>query len=294
MSEKIILMADNLQEFLDERREFLERAGYTVITADNPLDAERIMERGRVDLAILDIRMVDDSDEEDTSGLELAQKFGENTPIIMLTGFPTWENVKTALGKNLNGLSPVVDFLSKEENPNLMIQAVNLTIENPWLKRNMLNEFRAASSLALYEELQRNESAETSEKFHKSLERTERDLLRYRKEISQQSSNYQKIAIWTGLVGVSVILIGALLVFVKVIPFGVLSGAVGVVANAISVLSIKRAVKASKLVDQNYNELQEIYKASHLISICDTIESKSKREDAKILIVEKLTGKWFS
>ena len=46
MSEKIVLMADNLRQFLDERREFLERAGHTVITADNPIDAEKILGRG--------------------------------------------------------------------------------------------------------------------------------------------------------------------------------------------------------------------------------------------------------
>jgi DNA-binding response OmpR family regulator len=105
MSAKIILMADNLKDFLDERREFLEQAGYTVITAHNPLDAERILERSGIDLAIMDIRLVDDDDPEDTSGLELARKFGQKIPIIMLTGYPTWENVKTALGRDLEGLN---------------------------------------------------------------------------------------------------------------------------------------------------------------------------------------------
>lgn len=294
MSAKIILIADNMQNFLDERREFLKQAGYTVVTADNPTDTERILKRGGVDLAILDIRLVNDDDEEDTSGLELAQKFGQTIPIIILTGFPTWENVKTALGQNMSGLSPAVDFLSKEESPNLMVQTVNLTIENPKLKRNMLLEFQSESSQALHEILQKKELTETTEKFQKSLERTERDLLQYRKEIAQQSGNYQKTAIWTGLAGICVIMVGVLLVFFRVVPFAILSGTIGVIADAVSILFIKRAVQASKQVDQNYKELQEIYKASHLISICDTIESKSKREDAKVLIIEKLAGKWFS
>ena len=140
--------------------------------------------------------------------------------------------------------------------------------------------------------LQKKEPTETTDKFQKSLERTERDLLQHRKEISQQSERYQKTAIWMGLVGV--ILVGALLVFFKITPLAVLSGAVSIVSEAISVLFIARAVQASKQVDKNYEELQEIYKASHLISICDTIEMKSKREDAKILIIEKLAGKWFT
>jgi CheY-like chemotaxis protein len=294
MSAKIILMADNLREFVDERREFLEQAGYTVVTAYSPVDAERILERGGIDLAVLDIRMVDDDDEQDTSGLELARKFGQVVPIILLTGYPTWENVKAALGRGLKGLSPAVDFLSKQEGPVLMIQAVNLTIEHPRLKENVLHEFQAESSQALHEALQKKELAETTEKFQKSLERTERDLLQHRKEISQQSEKFQKIAIWMGLIGMGVIVIGALLVFFKTTPLAVLSGVAGIVSEAISVLFIARAVQAARQVDKNYKELQEIYKASHLISICDTIRDKTKREDIKIRIVEKLTGKWFS
>jgi hypothetical protein len=224
----------------------------------------------------------------------LARKFGQAIPIILLTGYPTWENVKAALGQDLNGLSPAVDFLSKEEGPNLMIQAVNLTIEHPRLKRNMLLEFQAGSSQALHEAFQKNEPAETTEKFQKSLERTERDLLQHRKEITQQSERYQKTAIWMGMVGMGVIIVGAILVYLKVIPLGILSGVAGMVSEAIGVLFINRALQATRQVDQNYEELQEIYKASHLISICDTIESKSKREDAKVLIVEKLAGRWFS
>jgi CheY-like chemotaxis protein len=293
LNAKIILMADNLQEFLDERREFLEREGYTVITAYNPVDAETILERGAADLAILDIRMVDDDDQEDTSGLDLARKFGGNTPIIMLTGYPTWEKVKDALGKDFNGLSPAVDFIAKQEGPEVMVQAVKLTLENPTLKENVLQEFQVESSQALHETLQKKEPAETTDKFQKSLERTERDLLQHRKEITVSSERYQKIAIVMGLVGTGVIIAGAILVFLKVVTLGILSGVAGVVSDAICVFFINRAVQISKQVDKNYQELQEIYRASHLISICDTIETRSKREKTKILILEKLTGKWF-
>jgi CheY-like chemotaxis protein len=293
VEEKIILMADNQREFLAARCEFLEQAGYTVITAHNPTDAERILERGSVDLAILDIRMTDDDDQEDTSGLEVARKFGQKVPIIMLTGYPTWENVKEMLGRNIDGISPAVDFLAKDEEPDLMVQAVNLTLAHPQLKENMLLEFRAESSQALHEALKEKTPADTADRFQKSLERTERDLLKHRKEISRQSERYQKTAVWMGLVGISVILIGAFMVLFEMIPLGILSGAASVVAEAISVIFINRSAQAAQLVEKDYAELQGIYKASHLISICDTIETKTKREDAKLMIVEKLAGKWF-
>ena len=41
---------------------------------------------------------------------------------------PVWEDVKAVLGKDLNGLSKAVDFLSKEEGPGVMIEAVELIL----------------------------------------------------------------------------------------------------------------------------------------------------------------------
>ena len=175
-----------------------------------------------------------------------------------------------------------------------MIDAVNLTVERPTLKKNIMYEFHAESSQDLKEALQQQEPGETADKFQKSLERTERDLLKHRKEISQQAEGYQRSAVWMGLLGMGVIVVGALLVFFNITPLAVLSGVASIVSEAISVLFITRATQASKLVDRNYEELQEIYKADQLVSICDTIEMMSKREDAKTLVIEKLAGKWFN
>lgn len=293
MSAKIILMADNDPNFLEVRREFLEEAGYIVITACNPADAGEILEQGRVDLAILDIRLEDDDDQFDKTGLELARRFGPAIPIIVLTGYPVWEDVKVALGQDLNGLSPAVDFIAKQEGHDVMIQAVNITLEHPKFKQNVLHEFQVESSQALHEALNKKEPVVIADKFQKSLERTERDLLKHRKEISRQSERYQKIAIWMCLVGMGVLVVGAFLVFFQIIPPAVITGLAGVVSEVISARYIALAIQASRQVDKNYEDLQEIYKASHLVSICDTIKDKSKREEAKFLLVEKLADWWF-
>jgi len=289
--DNILLLADNLHDFMDERREFLEQAGYTVVTADNPVDAARILEHGGIDLAILDIRLVDDDDMEDKSGLLLAQKFGPELPIILLTGYPVWEDVKAALGQDLNGLSKAVDFLSKEEGPGVMVEAVNLTLTSPRLKENVLTEFKAESSQALHQALNTAPPATTSVMVLSGLTRTERDLLQYRHKIIQQSRNYHRIAIWMGVIGMAVLVTGAILVYMDVVQLAVMSGVASIILEAFSVLFINRAVQASKLVDRNYQELQEIFKVSLMNSICDTIVDVNKRDDAKRLIIEKLTGK---
>src|SRR5512140_2058606 len=149
MTSKLILMADNNPTFLETRRPFLEKAGYTVITASSPKDAAAILEKDGADLALLDLRLEDDDDQEDTSGLELARKFGQKLPIIILTAFPTWDTVKSALCHEMEGLSPAVDYLSKEDGAASMVQTVNLSIELPRFKKNLLDGFQVESSQAL-------------------------------------------------------------------------------------------------------------------------------------------------
>lgn len=291
MDAKIILMADNQSDFLEERREFLENAGYTVVTTNNPADTRNVLMRGGVDLAILDLRLIDDDDQEDTSGLELAREFGQNLPIIILTGYPTWEAVKASLKKSLNGLSPVVDFLSKDEGPDVMVQAVDMTINHPHLKRNILQEFQVEATQDLYDEMKRKDLGDTTDKFQKSLDQTESELQHHRAEISRQAANHQKTARWMGMIGMGVLVVGAVFVYYNLISVAILSGIAGVIFEAVSVLFFGRADRASQKVDQIFGELQEFYKESQLILMCDTIETKSKREEAKLLIIQRLTGK---
>lgn len=124
MAKATILFADNDPDFLKTRTEFLERDGYQVIPAADPTEARCILERGGIDLAILDIRLRDDDDEKDTSGLTLAKKAARPLPKIILTAFPSVDAVREALRPQLSGLPTAVDFVSKPEGPEALVQAV--------------------------------------------------------------------------------------------------------------------------------------------------------------------------
>jgi predicted nucleotide-binding protein len=119
-----ILFADNDPAFLATRREFLERAGYTVISASNPTEARQKLEIGEIDLAILDIRLENDDDERDTSGLMLAKSVARATPKIILTNFPTFDYVREALRPQLDGLPVAVDFIMKAEGVPALLSTV--------------------------------------------------------------------------------------------------------------------------------------------------------------------------
>lgn len=124
-----ILIADNSVDFSETRAEFLEREGYKVILAINPTDAKKLLENGGIDLAILDIRMTDDDDEKDTSGLILAKTVAPSIPKIMLTGYPTYDAVRESLGyKTASGMPAAVNFLNKADGADAMMSAVSDTI----------------------------------------------------------------------------------------------------------------------------------------------------------------------
>jgi DNA-binding response OmpR family regulator len=130
MCQKRILFADNKERFLAVRSELLENAGYMVVQASTLEEAERHLRETWVHLAILDNRLVDDDDDEDFSGLLLAQDGAySGIPKIMLTGFPTADVVREALRPAVDSLPPTINFVSKEEGVDALIQAVDRAFE---------------------------------------------------------------------------------------------------------------------------------------------------------------------
>ena len=124
--ESQVLFADNDPDFLNTRAEFLEAAGYHVIKALSLKVARQILSEAHIHLAILDIRLVDDDDEKDISGLTLAKDPAfRQIPKIILTGFPSVKAVRDALGPAMDGLPPAVDFIAKADGQDTMIDAVN-------------------------------------------------------------------------------------------------------------------------------------------------------------------------
>lgn len=122
---KCVLFADNDPDFLGTRGEWLEKAGYQLFKAASPEDAEQILKRYPVHLAVIDIRLRDDNDERDTSGLTLAKKEAyRSIPKIILTRFPSYEYVREALGPALEGLPPAVDFVAKQDGVEAMLSAI--------------------------------------------------------------------------------------------------------------------------------------------------------------------------
>jgi DNA-binding response OmpR family regulator len=119
-----ILFADNNADFRTTRARLLH-PHYQVLEASSVQEAEQCLHERWVHLAILDIRLEDDSDKKDISGLQLAQAPAYRAlPKIILTSYATVEAARVALGPVLGGLPPAVNFLQKDEGAEAMIAAI--------------------------------------------------------------------------------------------------------------------------------------------------------------------------
>jgi predicted nucleotide-binding protein len=111
---KKVLLADNDPEQLQAWSEVVRERGYEVVTASSVAEAQELLIKGDLDLAILDLHMQSDGDEADDSGLRLAQVYRESVPIIILTGRATVSAAVAALQKESRS-SPAVAVVRKQE-----------------------------------------------------------------------------------------------------------------------------------------------------------------------------------
>ncbi|MCC6603045.1 MAG: DNA-binding response regulator [Anaerolineae bacterium] len=125
-----ILLADDDQIFVRTCRNSLEDAGIRVLTAYNPDDAIHLLKTERIHLAILDLRMERDHDEKDKSGLMVAKQTSRLIPKIILTKFPTYQDVVEGLKQDLQGYQAAVDFLDKRDTePTKLVEIVQASLD---------------------------------------------------------------------------------------------------------------------------------------------------------------------
>lgn len=153
-----VLLMDNQQDVLDKWGKLLEGDGYSVLRAATLAEAEELLSHAWIQLAILDIRMVDENDENDISGLLLAKKPEfEPVPKIILTAFPSYEYVREVLAPDARGQRPALNFIAKSEGPQALRQAVQRAFDEQirvnwdlgiqWDEREHLSFFHLASIL---------------------------------------------------------------------------------------------------------------------------------------------------
>jgi DNA-binding response OmpR family regulator len=158
MADAYILLADNDPDSLALTSEYLESVGYKVLKASSPSEARDILEHHRAHLIILDMRLIDDDNDKDRSGLTLAKEVAPSTPKIILTKFPTYQDVREAMRLDSTSLPPAIDFLNKldglEKLEEAVKEAFSTYVRISWdliIKVNDLNQVGFLNLLNLIE-----------------------------------------------------------------------------------------------------------------------------------------------
>ena len=126
---KRILLADNLREYRRSVIGFLELEGYLVAEAGTPEDAQELLVKDEFDLVLADLRMRDDTNLNDMSGLAVAKFASEcGIPCIIVTAFPTVDLARMALRSR--GAEPLAkDLITKASGPQALLDSIRLTLE---------------------------------------------------------------------------------------------------------------------------------------------------------------------
>ncbi len=115
-----ILIADNAQGSRDAYRPALLEAGYDVYEATTPEEAKSILEEHLIHLALVDLRLIDDGNELDKSGLELCREIDNFVLKVLITAFPNdWKLVRSVLQAGSDGQTEALadGFYSKADDP---------------------------------------------------------------------------------------------------------------------------------------------------------------------------------
>lgn len=114
-----LLLVDDEPIVLEMFKEFLEHAGYNVVTAAKASEALGFLERGNFDAFICDVTL-DEFDGFDL--LMIARKKIDGVGVVLITGAPYEPDSKTALSQN-------AVYLSKPIGADSLILAVEKSIE---------------------------------------------------------------------------------------------------------------------------------------------------------------------
>lgn len=128
MTQISILLVDNHPDYLNACSELLSSNRYHVFSASSPTAALALLEENHIHIAILDMRLNDDTDDKDKSGLLLAKEIPSSIPKIILTRYPSYRDVVDALKPTTETLPPAIDFVDKRDSLEALLTAVHQAI----------------------------------------------------------------------------------------------------------------------------------------------------------------------
>jgi CheY-like chemotaxis protein len=260
---KTILLADNNEASRSSWGRVLTGAGYNVQLARNTSEAHNILQSMEVDIAVLDLRLENDDDENDISGLLLAKDEAyRNIPKIILTAFHAgYKNLRDVLGALVEDIPPAIAFVHKDEGPQALIEVIKKT-STYW------------SHLQL------------------STAKVSQQIKNDHNDARQQAKWNYAAAFILSLLGGIVIFAGISLAWSNQLTIGVVGTSGGIVIEVLSYLFYHRVNLANNRMDVYHKELLQTYWLEFLLATCEKLPLE-KRAICTEQIITTATNNWI-
>lgn len=131
MTKPTLVLIDDDPDYLNITGRFLEGKGFETIRKTDPKEALEVLRRVTVTAVLLDLRLINDSDNRDHSGLDVAAKIAElkkPIPVFLLTQFRDHEAARLALATRLRHRPLVVDIILKQDGLEKLIAVLEDTL----------------------------------------------------------------------------------------------------------------------------------------------------------------------
>ncbi len=266
-----VLVADNNEHWLNVICGLLAPKHYKLIRARNPTEALAALDRQSVDIAILDLRLKDDSSDYDISGFRLARESDRSIPKIIVSNFASerefLERYPDAFKTDVDGRPAIVDFVEKGVIETKLIP----TIENALRIRAMWSSAAAESKIARL--------------LHEDYETARKDAKRHHWISSAISIGFAVIFFWGAYRLHAANEAGATPLILLIVGF--------LVAEVTNYLFSRKLEFLYERVERYHEELLQTERFGQLVKISDTIRDEGTREGYRLALFRAATARWI-
>jgi CheY-like chemotaxis protein len=238
--------------------------GYLVTQANTRQEARDAMKNRKIDLAIMDMRLNDDRDENDYSGLELAaERPFRHIPKIILTAYSTTYEQQRKVWEIIGGEPPaVIAFVGKSEEPDTLLQEISRAFEI-WPRLSHL-----ASPVT---------------------DRINSDHDEVRK---QARLNYW-ISTVLSIFGFLIVVSGIVMAGVgKSIEIGIVGTASGLILEALGYLFFRQLESSNRRMDISHQQLLQTYGVEFLLAIAGRLPAEQENSSVE-QIINAVLNSWY-
>ena len=291
-----VLVVDNVVRWIGQVRQLLESAGYDVLTARSVADAYPILAQGNVDLAIIDLRLTDETAEGDYSGLELAKAGPPDIPKIIVTGYPTVDAVCEALGFRTDGLPPAVAFVSKQDGLDALLQRVRLALF-PWsssFRAKLLRAFDSQALIKLPERVRELGPVAATQRLSDVIDSQRMELGLHREVHEKAAEHYHCAGLIASAIGGGLLVLAVLLFIFHLAGGAMISVVISVVGRAVELLFSKKEREAHERAQGDFEHLEDLYRAYQAMEWANGLDISDDRDTYRKRVLDRmlLGGTW--